>query len=102
MKYEESFYENRQILKDYVHFLCLNDVKPIVVIPPFSTAYNRHVDKRLREAVTELVQGPKEGLCFVDFNEESLFDNPDFTDMDHLNEQGAKKMSRILAERFGR
>ena len=77
-------------------------MKPIVVIPPFSTAYNRHVDKRLREAVTELVQGPKEGLCFVDFNEESLFDNPDFTDMDHLNEQGAKKMSRILAERFGR
>ncbi len=102
LKYEESFYENRQILKDYVHFLRLNDVKPIVVIPPFSTAYNRYVDKRLREAVTELVQGSEEGLFFADFNEESIFDNPDFTDMDHLNEQGAKKMSRILAERFGR
>lgn len=102
LKYEESFYENCQILKDYVHFLRLNDVKPIVVIPPFSSAYNRHVDKRLKEAVMELAQSPAEELSFVDFNKESVFDNYDFIDMDHLNEQGAKKMSRLLTEKFGK
>ena len=102
LKYEESFYENQQILKDYVRFLYLNDVKPIVVIPPFSSVYNRHVDERLREAVTELVQSPEETLGFVDFNKESIFDNRDFIDMDHLNENGAKKMSRLLAEKFGK
>lgn len=102
LKYEESFYENRQILKDYVHFLYLNHVRPVVVIPPFTAAYNRHIDGRLREAVTKLVEGPEEELSFVDFNMEPVFDNYDFVDMDHLNEQGAVKMSRILAERFGK
>lgn len=102
LKYEESFYENRQILKDYVHFLYLNDVKPVVVIPPFSSAYNRHIDERLKEAVTELVQSPEEELNFVDFNQESVFDRYDFIDMDHLNEHGAKKMSSLLVARFGK
>ena len=102
LKYEESFYENRQILKDYVHFLYLNDVKSVVVIPPFSAAYNRHVDKRLKEAVMELVQSPEEKFNFIDFNEETVFDNHDFIDMDHLNEYGAKKMSSLLADKFGK
>ena len=89
-------------MKDYVHFLHLNDVKPIVIIPPFSSAYNRHVDERLKEGVIELAQSPAEELRFVDFNKESVFDNYDFIDMDHLNEHGAEKMSRLLTEKFGR
>ena len=101
LKYENSFYENRQILKDYVHFLYLNRVMPIVVIPPFSSAYNRHIDKRLKEAVREMLQSPKEELHWIDFNEKTVFDNGDFVDMDHLNERGAKKMSGLLADKFG-
>ena len=102
LKYTDSFCENRQILKDYVHFLHLNDVMPIVVIPPFTAAYNRYVDERLKEAVTEMVQSPEEALAFVDFNKEAVFDNFDFIDTDHLNENGAKKMSKILADKFGK
>lgn len=102
LKFEQSFYENCQILKNYIHFLYLNDVEPVVVIPPFSAAYNRHIDGRLKEAVIELLQSPEEKLCFVDFNEETMFDDYDFIDMDHLNQDGAKKMSRLLTGRFGK
>ena len=70
LKYTDSFYENMQILKDYVHFLHLQDVMPIVVIPPFSSAYNRYIDKNLKTAVTEMTESLAESLCFVDFNKE--------------------------------
>lgn len=102
LKYTDSFYENRQILKDYVHFLHVKGVMPIVVIPPFSSAYNCYVAKELKTAVTEMVGSIQEELAFVDFNKDTVFNNVDFTDTDHLNEQGAVKMSRMLAERFGR
>lgn len=102
MKHTDSFYENRQILKDYVHFLHLREVMPIVVIPPFSPVYNGYVEKELKTSVTEMVDAVPEEVAFVDFNKDSVFENTDFMDTDHLNEQGAEKMSRILAERFGR
>lgn len=102
LKYTDSFYENRQILKDYVHFLRLKGVMPIVVIPPFSSAYNSYVAGELKMSVTEMMDAVSEELVFVDFNKDSIFENIDFMDTDHLTEQGAEKMSRILVERFGR
>lgn len=102
LKYTESFYENREILKDYVHFLHLKGVMPIVVIPPFSSAYNCYVAEELKISVTEMVEAVQEEMVFVDFNQETVFDHSDFMDTDHLNERGAVKMSNILVERFGK
>ena len=48
-----------------------------------------------------MLQSPKEELHWIDFNEKTVFDNGDFVDMDHLNERGAKKMSGLLADKFG-
>jgi len=40
---------------------------------------------------------------FVDFNQaQDMFDADDFMDTDHLSENGAKKVSGILAEMFGK
>jgi len=96
-----SFLENRDILKDFVHFLYLHNVLPVVVITPFTEVYNRCILKAMKDAVVEMLDYVPEDVHFVDFNQvPEIFNDTDFMDTDHLNAQGAKKVSKILAEMF--
>lgn len=100
IKYRGSFLENIEIFKDYIHYLALKDVKPIVVVTPYTKYYNAHVDKELKEMFLEVINAPNERIDFVDLNEWDCFEDYDFVDTDHLNENGAKKVSSILMKIF--
>lgn len=102
-QYRETLEENKMILQEFVQFLYSHGVTPIVVIPPFTKWYNRSVFKELKEGVLELLDSVPEDIHYVDFNEAGdIFEPADFMDTDHLSAGGAKKMSAILAEMFGR
>ena len=101
-KHESSFAENKEILREYVHFLHMNEIVPIVVLPPFTAVYNRNINSDMKEAIIELVDSVPEDIHYVDFNQCDLFDDTCFMDTDHLNERGAHMMCEILAEIFGR
>lgn len=93
--------ENKDILKEYVHFLHMNDVLPIVILPPFSNAYKHYIGPETKETILELVDSVPEDVHYVDFNQCDLFDDTCFMDTDHLNEKGAHVMCKILVEMFG-
>lgn len=102
-EHKQSFEENKQLLKEFVHFLYQHEVQPIVVITPFSAEYNRFVLPGLRQGVEELLAGVPEDVYYVDFNQlDGLFGPADFMDTDHLSAAGAEKASLMLAAEFGR
>lgn len=99
-KYEASLTENKEILKEYVHFLNMNEVQPIVVVPPYTSAYNQYISPEAKEAILELVGYVPEEIQYIDFNQNTTFDDLYFMDTDHLNERGAHIMSEILVKIF--
>lgn len=102
-QHEESFAENKQILREFVRFLYGHGVRPVVVITPFTPEYNQFILPQLRAGVEELLESVPEDIDYVDFNQiEGIFEPADFMDTDHLSEAGAQKMSAMLAEEFGK
>lgn len=100
--HKASFEENKEIMKDFVHFLHLNGTTPIVVVTPFTRDYNRYIEAEAKESLLELLNSVPEELHFIDLNDCDYFDNSDFMDTDHLNEKGAEKVSRLLVRMFGK
>jgi len=101
-QHKESLEENNQLLKRFVQFLYERDVQPVVVITPFSPAYNRFVLPEMKAGVLELLDGVAQDVHYVDFNQApEMFEPEDFMDTDHLSASGAEKVSRILVEMFG-
>lgn len=102
-EHRASLAENKGIFRKFVRFLYNHDVIPIVVVPPFTEEYNHGLKDETRESLLEMVDSVPEYIHYVDFNEtEGLFGPEDFSDSDHLSAAGAKKMSDILAETFGK
>lgn len=101
-QHKASFEENKEIFRDFVHYLYQHEVMPILVVPPFTQAYNRYVLPEMKAGLLEMLDAVPEDVHYIDFNDEpGIFDNADFVDTDHLNADGAKKMSMILADMFG-
>lgn len=100
IKYRGSYDDNKVIFKDFIHYLTMKDIKPVVVVTPYSRYYNSYIDKEQKEMFMELLSTVDERIEFVDFNDAEGFEDRDFIDADHLNENGAKKVSYILAEMF--
>lgn len=98
--HEATFFENCEIMKDYIHLLHLHGMLPVVVITPFTAVYNKYMDPRGKDAIREMLEGVSEEVHYVDFNESNLFTDEDFMDTDHLNQQGAIKVSCLLDEMF--
>lgn len=98
--YKDSFVENCEIMKDYMHLLQLHNVMPVITIPPFSQAYNRHIDSECKEAILGILEKIPGEVHFVDFNESDYFDDKDFVDTDHLSLEGAIKFSYLMNEMF--
>jgi len=99
--HQDSMSENKEILKEYVHFLHLNNIMPVFILAPFTTEYNRHILKEMKQSILELIASVPEEIRFIDFNQFTCFDSRDFVDTDHLSEIGAAKFSRMLVNMFG-
>lgn len=103
IKYKDSYNKNVGLLNEVVELLSINNIKPIIVIPPFTDAYNRHIEPQLKIALKDMINVVKNKADFIDFNEQKVgFNDDDFVDTDHLNGRGAYKLSTLLVERYGR
>lgn len=97
-----SITENRKILAEYVRFLRLHEIMPVLVIAPFTEEYNRCISKELKDSIAELTADVSKDLRLVDFNELHQLAPLDFLDTDHLSKTGAEKFSQLLVEMFGK
>lgn len=100
-RHTDSLIENKEIFSDYIHYLTLKNIMPIVVVTPYAKQYNKYVDKLQIEQYMELLNSCEEEVHYVNFNESDMFEDIDFVDADHLSEYGARKVTLVLREMFG-
>jgi RNase H-fold protein (predicted Holliday junction resolvase) len=96
--FPETREENIKIFREYLQLLKNNNIKTIVVIPPLSKFYEERISAKLREETLEIIQnaGNEYDFTFLDFSDNTLFDDKYFTDGAHLNEKGAEKFTDIV------
>jgi len=100
--YKDTIAENKEIFRDYIHFLHMNNIMPVFVLAPFTSVYNKYILSEMKDSIIELLDAASGEIHFVDFNQSDFFDDIDFVDTDHLSEVGAQKMSQILVNMFGK
>lgn len=98
LNYEKTRNEYVMIFKSYLDLLKDNGVTPIIVVFPTTRCYYDNFDETLRNRFYKIINQFHDhyNFQFYDFFNSNQFDMNDFSDSDHLNKQGAKKMTRIL------
>lgn len=86
--------------KELLKFASLNNIEVIVITTP---AYKTYIDNLDPLQLSEMRKNIKNvytdnNIKYFDFLSSPLFDESDFYDVDHLNEDGAKKLSALLCD----
>ncbi len=84
--------------------ICIeNDVAPIILIPPvYKTYYERMIPekKSRRDTFLNDLMEKYPSIVLMDYENSSLFEVEDFTNEDHLNIYGAKKLTEEVSKRL--
>lgn len=85
----------------------MNDYKELaniyIVIPPATKYYKKYCSGEFKEMFYNVLEIAKDSgalLEVLDFWDDEAFSDDDFNDMDHLNEQGAAKLTCKIKERI--
>lgn len=98
--YPETFEENVGILKRFLKFLCIRDIKVLVYIPPFAYIFNEFTDKEMKKATWDVLRELNEIYEFdiLDLSDSPSFVDEYFADWCHLNRNGAELATELLNE----
>ena len=95
LKRLNSLLQNTVLMQKFV-----NDYQGLtniyIVIPPATKYYKNHFSSEFRDMFYNVLEVVKDsGALFevMDFWDDEAFSDDDFNDMDHLNEQGAAKLT---------
>ncbi|PIE93104.1 hypothetical protein CO726_22855 [Bacillus fungorum] len=102
LKYEETLKENVQIFAQTFKFLNENGVKPIIVVFPTTSYYKENLSPKYKEIFYDKMKYLKENFEFeiIDLFDSNIFNENDCLDLDHLDKEGAIKVTNILNERL--
>ncbi|MFD1675367.1 hypothetical protein [Alicyclobacillus fodiniaquatilis] len=97
-KYESTVRENISLFEGFLEEMNRKNVQIILYVPPVTPYYRDSIDQRLISDFYTCMKPflAKFNFKLVDLFESDHFKNEDFVDYDHLNDQGAKKLGRIL------
>lgn len=92
--------DNIETLSSFLLQMKKKRVKVILAIPPVSKFYRQFSAPELKESLYEMLEPVKKkyDFTFLDLFDSPDFDVHDFKDYDHLNDQGAEKLSAMIAE----
>lgn len=98
IKYKDTFFEYKKIFKEFIEYLIKNNVRPVIISFPFSKYYMDNLSSDFKNEFYDEVNVLKSRyeFEFIDLNDYKIFEDSDFIDMDHLNERGAYKVSKII------
>ena len=68
-RYTESFDENVLIMNNFVEYLFSRDIRPVVVVTPFTKSYLKYIDPQMRSSVFEMLNKLDKDVELIDFNE---------------------------------
>ncbi|WP_202708673.1 tetratricopeptide repeat protein [Sporosalibacterium faouarense] len=92
--------ENKKIFDEFINFLINNNVKPIILVCPVSQYYYKYSSSDLKGRFYKIINEFKRRYDFqiIDLFKSSMFNDEDFWDDSHLNNEGAKKLTIFLEE----
>lgn len=96
---EECLRENREILNSLAKSCEVNKQELLVVIPPFTREYEEFINPAMKVVLLDELNNMPYPVHYYDLNDsvwDGIFDENDFFDMDHLNDSGAEKLTRII------
>lgn len=98
IKYNETYREYTDILKEFLELLKNNNIEPILIYFPLTKIYLEKINQQMRETFYETINSLnyEYNFSFIDFNKSNLFNENDFADLDHLNEYGCMKVCNYL------
>jgi hypothetical protein len=91
--------ENILTLNSIIEFCKKHNVKLILYTPPAYITYRQNLNKeqlRITLNLTYEIANSNENCSYLNLLEDTSFISTDFLDADHLNEDGAKKLSNLL------
>ena len=94
--YTETEAENKKLFDKFVTFCNKNGVNLYVLLMPQTDEYIRWLNPAFRSHYFQILDSIKGSFYFINYLNTTLFKLNDFADADHLNEQGAEKVSKIL------
>lgn len=90
--------ENIKLFDDFVTFCNMEGVNLHVLLMPQTTEYIRGLNPNFQSQYFQALDSAKGNFYFTNYLDTTLFTAYDFSDPDHLNENGAEKVSTILNE----
>ncbi len=98
LDYLETRRENVEIFNSILFLLKTNNIKPIVVIYPTQKIYSSYFSEKRIVEFYEILNEVRSKYDFqlIDMFSSSYFKEEDFSDGDHLNKIGARKMTLYL------
>lgn len=97
------FQENLHRLEKLLSFCSAQGVKVLFFTPPASEAYRNRLDKKQMDTTFEtirLVESEHSNCDYINLLETPLFTDEDYFDSNHLNPEGARKLSLLLNEKL--
>lgn len=91
------FQENCELMESMLKQTEKQRSKVWVIIPPFTKEYLLFLNQDMKESLLSVIENFSYTVDYVDLNTTDFFEDSDFLDMDHLNGQGAIKMTNILS-----
>ena len=97
-RFPDTVAENVKILNECIQFCHKNNVIPTIVIYPKSYMYRKFFSKQMLDEFYYILNGikMKYKLNVLDYLEWTGVDYNDFYNVDHLNANGSKKISKVI------
>ena len=97
--------ERQEIIEDlisFIKYLKKNEIEPILFSAPTYSEYNQYLDRVTINQNKDITNKICEefNIQYWDYMEDGRFNKSDFFNPDHLNKNGAKKLSLMLNDRL--
>lgn len=96
---ESNAGENTVYLEELMKLLQRKKISLLVVIPPVTDYYQKASNPKYHDffyqTLAPMIQ--QYGFSVLDYYESDLFSYEDYVDYDHLNEKGARKLSKLVS-----
>lgn len=101
-KYKETTQEYNLIFNEFIKFLEMKKIEPIVVIFPNTKYYSEHLNKNYEKEFYNIIGEVENNvhIKLIDFSKCDIFKEEDFIDFDHMSEIGAVKITDEINKRI--
>lgn len=93
--------ENKTILRHIAATCKAHDIRLILLTTPVTSYYNKNISQEqysIMQSVAKELTDEFDNVVYLNHMDDKRFIDSDFSDTDHLNPQGARKLTEILNE----